>query len=524
MQARFLLAVFLCAGCSCGGPAMPPPDGGGLPDGGRADASVVVPCAADTECADIDYCNGTERCLPGDPAADARGCVAGMDPCTTGQTCDEDLERCVDDTCPPDGDGDTITTCEGDCDDTRNDIHPGATEICVLPMLGAVDSTDEDCNPMTFGYVNADGDGAISASCFNVDEATGMRYGGTDCDDGNPSISPLAAEMCDGPDGIDENCNGSRDEGCACSPIGSMETCGIDIGECAMGMRTCLGGAWDACGGPGHVPEQPEVCNHLDDDCDGMLDEAVSSPACTVTRTPTMTRPLFGSPTYNHTCTGTCRFVCTGTCTGDGTFSGRIVLADGASTDGAPGAAYFSTSSAQTIDLGSSTRVTATFAVRAGSSDTGKFGLTLSSSPNNATTGFILAPDGAVSLSAFSQNGWHASVATTGVPGAVLEDAPYLPDGCFPSTAERFYTITLDVSPPTATVSLSTSGCSPVSASTSIPSYDTTFYGLVSPSPRWYVGVLSDDNAGGGFYAALTSLTLERRAAAERGNCIGCPF
>ena len=39
-------------------------------------------------------------------------------------------------------------------------------------------------------------------------------------------------------------------------------------GECALGMETCVNGSWTGCPLP-----SPEVCNRMDDDCDGSADE-----------------------------------------------------------------------------------------------------------------------------------------------------------------------------------------------------------------------------------------------------------
>ncbi|MDO8505718.1 MAG: putative metal-binding motif-containing protein [bacterium] len=64
--------------------------------------------------------------------------------------------------------------------------------------------------------------------------------GGTDCNDGNDAINPDATELCDG---VDNNCAGGVDEG-----------------------------VLNACGVCGEVP--PEVCNGTDDDCNETIDDA----------------------------------------------------------------------------------------------------------------------------------------------------------------------------------------------------------------------------------------------------------
>ncbi|MFC1768693.1 NBR1-Ig-like domain-containing protein [Nanoarchaeota archaeon] len=73
-----------------------------------------------------------------------------------------------------------------------------------------------------------------------------------------------------------------------CSP-GSNEdrSCGTNIGECSVGIETrtctssCQWGDYEDCTGIG--PEQ-EICDDLDNDCDGSVDEGVCEPDCEMKR------------------------------------------------------------------------------------------------------------------------------------------------------------------------------------------------------------------------------------------------
>ncbi len=174
-----------------------------------------------------------------------------------------------------DVDGDDRNGCEYPCVP-----HPGGLELC-----NGVDDTcdgevDEgfalDTDPLNCGscgrvchLANAvpacrDG-GCVVAGCLdgfvNLDgqDANGCEYA---C-----SVTNGGVEACDG---LDNNCDGTIDEQCACVP-GSTRVCNQRPGQCRPGVQTCHDpGIWGAC--EGDVGPQPEQCNGLDDDCDGEPD------------------------------------------------------------------------------------------------------------------------------------------------------------------------------------------------------------------------------------------------------------
>ena len=86
-------------------------------------------------------------------------------------------------------------------------------------------------------------------------------------------------EVCDG---LDNDCDGVIDPGCSCIN-GDTISCGLDIGACSLGMQECVNGAWTEC--QNAVFPVAEACDGLDNDCDGLTDEELyrdSSTACGV--------------------------------------------------------------------------------------------------------------------------------------------------------------------------------------------------------------------------------------------------
>jgi len=81
-----------------------------------------------------------------------------------------------------------------------------------------------------------------------------------------PSCTPTGPEVCDG---VDNDCNGLVDDGLL--PI----TCGI--GQCQNTVPACVGGSPNTC-----TPNSPgmEVCDGIDNDCDGSVDEGLGTVTC----------------------------------------------------------------------------------------------------------------------------------------------------------------------------------------------------------------------------------------------------
>ncbi len=189
-----------------------------------------------------------------------------------------------------DGGGDAPTeACEiperhverdGDCDDADADRHPDAIETC--------DDTDEDCDGLvdeelagaTTWYLDADRDGYGSelhadSDCDGV-VPDGWVAGDTfDCDDTRADVSPGGTETCDG---VDEDCDGAIDEDATDVSSWFPDEDADGFGDDDEETIGCPAEGWIATGGDCDDdeddvhPEADEVCNDLDDDCDGDVD------------------------------------------------------------------------------------------------------------------------------------------------------------------------------------------------------------------------------------------------------------
>ncbi len=172
------------------------------------------------------------------------------------------------------------------CGNQTGECIPGKVE-CIngtLVCSGAVgptvelcgDSVDNDCDGSTDeGFVCC---GSISCGTSIGVCNTGVRtctpQGWSQCN--GPNYIGPTAELCDG---LDNNCNGTVDEdaGCGCMS-GESRPCGVAVGICTKGTQFCTNGSWGAC--VGAVGPSDETCNGVDDDCDGAVDQGLASRIC----------------------------------------------------------------------------------------------------------------------------------------------------------------------------------------------------------------------------------------------------
>ncbi|HSA59199.1 MAG TPA: MopE-related protein, partial [bacterium] len=232
---------------------------------------------------DEDFASTPTSCGIGECAATgATSCVGGtvQDSCTAGTPAADDA-TCdgIDDDCDGTSDEDyvsTATSCGvGECSATGTTSCVGGTvqDSCTAGTPAADDATcdglDNDCD----GSVDEDYTSTPTSCGTGACAATGVTscVGGSvqdSCTAGTPAADDATC------DGLDNDCDGSVDEDFAPTPT----SCGV--GECAAtGTTSCVGGTvQDSCTA-GTPAADDATCDGLDNDCDGSADEDfVSTP------------------------------------------------------------------------------------------------------------------------------------------------------------------------------------------------------------------------------------------------------
>ena len=215
----------------------------------------------------IDKCSSDEN--EGQSCDDGQFCTEG-ETCQSGVCTGGSLKSCSD------GVGCTDDSCDeanNTCINTPDNGNCNDSQFC-----NGVETCDPEADCQTGTTPCAEGTTCIESSdtcevtCTDKDNdgyaiEGGVTCGPIDCDDENRNVHPDATEVCNG---VDDNCDGSIDE--TFNDLG--ESCTVGTGECTRtGSRVCdESGTGTTCDATPGTPSE-EVCDGLDNDCNGSIDE-----------------------------------------------------------------------------------------------------------------------------------------------------------------------------------------------------------------------------------------------------------
>ncbi len=171
-----------------------------------------------------------------------------------------------------------------DCDDFDPAVNPSAIEVCNL--------YDDNCNglidegvKLTF-YEDFDNDtyGNNASTILACTAPFGYVSNNTDCNDQASAVNPGATELCNG---FDDNCNGTIDEGCTIFTFFADvdgDTYGNPASFVTSTINTIPSGYVtnnldcndNLSGGAAIHPGATEICNNIDDNCNGAVDEGLT--------------------------------------------------------------------------------------------------------------------------------------------------------------------------------------------------------------------------------------------------------
>ena len=151
--------------------------------------------------------------------------------------------------------------------------------VCIDEDADELCRTQDNC-PGVFNPGQEDGDGdGVGDACDNCPATDNRDQLDSDGDGHGDACDPYTCvpsgeEVCNG---LDDDCDGAVDEGLNSDEPGESPPCATGLpGMCGVGRSLCQDGAITCL--PFYEP-QPEVCDLVDNDCDGLVDEELRN-AC----------------------------------------------------------------------------------------------------------------------------------------------------------------------------------------------------------------------------------------------------
>ncbi len=252
---------------------------------GTADEGVTK-CGSPLHCPQPETCNGQDDDCDGviDNGGVCGTCVPSGEVC---DGCDNNCNKIVDDGVPDipcgfTGPGEPAycagtQTCKlkGTPVPTAGQCLPGggysACNFPQPPQAEVCNGLDDDCN----GIID---DNIPSIPCVPPGTPGGLVYdtmnpasichkGHTVCTGGATQCVGFIGPQPEVCDGLDNNCDGSIDNGVP----GVGLACGVNQPPCTPGLTACVNGSLVCQGG---VMPQPEICDGIDNNCNGQIDES----------------------------------------------------------------------------------------------------------------------------------------------------------------------------------------------------------------------------------------------------------
>ncbi len=223
-------------------------------------------------------CYGQETC---NPASGWAGCTARTPAQEICNAIDDDCDSAIDDVTGR-GVACTIQNAHGSCPGVRDCVTGQTTLQCVgrTPAAETCNYIDDDCDSGT-DETFAD----LYQSC-SAGEGQCRRFGfrtcrtdgtGTQC---NAQAGTGVDEICDG---LDNDCDAATDE---TWPL-KGQVCTVGSGVCQRaGVWVCAtGGAGLVCSATAGSPDPGgEICDGLDNNCNGQVDDGLTAPNCDLTQ------------------------------------------------------------------------------------------------------------------------------------------------------------------------------------------------------------------------------------------------